>query len=1067
MNSSSRTSGRTSGRASVRAFALFTLAAALIAGGIFALSKLHKPAPPTGLKSLHVPAGFKVEKVAGSDLLSYPMMGTFDDRGRLFICESSGNTLNNKQMAEHPDYKVLLLEDRDQDGRFDRSTVFADKLTLPAGAVWYRHSLYVAAPPELLRFEDTDGDGVADVKEAVVAGWNMSSNAASLHGPFFGPDGYLYLTDGRHGFNITTRDGRSYKGMASRIWRVRPDGTGLEWVAGGGFDNPVEVAFMPEGEIIGTMTYFKDPENGERDALLHFAEGGVYPKWYSVVDEFKRTGDLMPVMTRFARIAPAGLARYRGGTFGEEFRDNLFSAQFNPHRVQRHVVSRDKATYRTEDSDFLTSSDPDFHPTDVIPDADGSLLVLDTGAWFIHGCPISRVAKPEIKGAIYRITKVGAMPPADPRGEQIDFAAADPAALAKLIEDQRPFVRDQAVEALVAKGDAAVAALADFRRSASSYEARASAVFALYRIGSDAARQAVRDALSDSDPRVRSAAARCVGMSADRDAVDRLMEMVRKDEAAPRRQAASSLGRIVGSSALGRSESDPMKAEQTIRATAALLDAASTAEDRFVEHSIIYSLITLNQPDPVSAALAHSDGKVRKAALIALDQMDASTLRREQVGALLTSPDKDLRSAALWVVAHHQNWADVVLRYVSERLRQPNLPADEVEGLRETLQGFSDSKEMQQLIANLLEKGGLPETQTLFLLDMMEKSRAREVPASWLAVVGKLLDSPSAAVRLRATELMRARALPGYEEQIQRLANEKSSPDAIRAAALGVLVRRNPQLSAEQFTFLTSRLSASDAVLRQTAARVLGAANPGREVLLELAGNHLDAADPLVLSTVLDSFRTSEDEEVGEALIGVLRNSPSALGTLGEERLRNLFSKYPEKVRQLAEPLFAQLQKAQLDRAAHLQKLEPLLTVGGDTGRGRRIFFGEKAACASCHTIGLDGGKVGPDLTGIGSIRSGHDLLEAIVYPSASFVPGHEIYNVDTNSGRISGVLRSQSPVAVVLITGPNGEVRIPRGEIKAMEQSKISLMPEGFDKSLTTMELADLLAYLQAEKTR
>jgi hypothetical protein len=145
------------------------------------------------------------------------------------------------------------------------------------------------------------------------------------------------------------------------------------------------------------MTYFKDPENGERDALLHFVEGGVYPKQHAAVNEFKRTGDLMPVMTKFARIAPAGLVRYRSGSFGNEYRDNLFSAQFNPHRVQRHILSREGASFRTDDSDFLTSTDPDFHPTDVIEDADGSLLVLDTCAWFIHGCPISRAAKPEIK----------------------------------------------------------------------------------------------------------------------------------------------------------------------------------------------------------------------------------------------------------------------------------------------------------------------------------------------------------------------------------------------------------------------------------------------------------------------------------------------------------------------------------------------------------------------------------------------------------------------------------------------------------------------------------------------
>ena len=160
------------------------------------------------------------------------------------------------------------------------------------------------------------------------------------------------------------------------------------------------------------MTYFKDPENGERDALLHFVEGGVYPKMYpQVMGEFKRTGDLMPVMTKFARIAPSGLARYRSDNFGSEYQGNLFTAQFNPHRVQRHVVHREGATFRTDDSDFLTSTDPDFHPTDVLEDADGSLLVLDTGAWFIHGCPISRVAKPEIKGAIYRIRKSDA-----PRG---------------------------------------------------------------------------------------------------------------------------------------------------------------------------------------------------------------------------------------------------------------------------------------------------------------------------------------------------------------------------------------------------------------------------------------------------------------------------------------------------------------------------------------------------------------------------------------------------------------------------------------------------------------------------
>jgi hypothetical protein len=131
--------------------------------------------------------------------------------------------------------------------------------------------------------------------------------------------------------------------------------------------------------------------------------------------------------------------------------------------VQRHVLYREGATFRTEDEDFLTSSDPDFHPTDVMEDADGSLLVVDTGAWFINGCPISRVAKPEIRGSIYRIRRIGAPVVKDPRGDALQLESKAPADLARFLEDKRPFVQDRALELLVAAGPAAVQSLAGVR----------------------------------------------------------------------------------------------------------------------------------------------------------------------------------------------------------------------------------------------------------------------------------------------------------------------------------------------------------------------------------------------------------------------------------------------------------------------------------------------------------------------------------------------------------------------------------------------------------------------------
>src|SRR5262249_53232604 len=343
----------------------------------------------------------------------------------------------------------------------------------------------------------------------------------------------------------------------------------------------------------------------------------------------------------------------------------------------------------------------------------------------------------------------------------------------------------------------------------------------------------------------------------------------------------------------------------------------------------------------------------------------------------------------------------------------------------------------------------------------------RQFPELWKEPLAGLLSGPNSAVRMRVVELIRARALSGFEDQLQSLSRDTAAQDQLRALAMSVLVMSNPRLAPDQFSFLRSRLGPeSDAVLRQTVAGVIGSSAPDRNELLEIARTRLGNADPLTLSTVLECFGRSRDEAVGEAMVAVLRKLPAALAALGEDRLKRLFADYPERVRRDSEPLFQQLRDAQRERIERLRKLEPVLTAGGDVGRGRRIFFGQKVACASCHTIGTEGGHVGPDLTGVGAIRSGHDLLEAVVLPSASFVPGYEAYIVDIGTDRLSGVIRSQSPDAVVLISGPGGEVRIPRSRIKSLQRSNVSLMPDGFAESLTKTELTDLLAFLQAEKT-
>src|SRR5688572_11612578 len=132
---------------------------------------------------LRVPDGFLVERVAAWPLVEHPMMAGFDERGRLFIAESAGFNLKADQLLKDLPNRVRLLEDTDGDGRFDKSTIFADRMTMPQGALWHRGALYTGSPPSLWRLEDTDGDGVADRRQELATGFQFTGNAADIHGP--------------------------------------------------------------------------------------------------------------------------------------------------------------------------------------------------------------------------------------------------------------------------------------------------------------------------------------------------------------------------------------------------------------------------------------------------------------------------------------------------------------------------------------------------------------------------------------------------------------------------------------------------------------------------------------------------------------------------------------------------------------------------------------------------------------------------------------------------------------------------------------------------------------------
>lgn len=1001
--------------------------------------------PEETLKTLRVPDGFTVELVTDASLVAHPLMGGFDPQGRLYVADSAGLNLEAAELEKQLPNRLQRLEDTDGDGRFDRATTFADKMTFPQGAVWFRGAVYVASPPYIWKLVDTNDDGVADERTKLVGQFGYIGNAADIHGCFVTPTGRIAWCDGRHGHEFKDGEGSTTsKGQAARIFTCLPDGSDVEVFAGGGMDNPVEVAYTREGEPIGTMTFY-NPDEARHDALVHYVFGGVYPRKHPCTAEFKTTGPLMPSLSLFGVVAPSGLTRQDNVAWGEDYLDNFFSAQFNTHQIVRHVLARQGATFTSQDEPFLTSTSADFHPTDVLVDADGSLLVIDTGGWFRIGCPTSQIAKPEIGGAIYRVRKNDAQKLDDPRGLKIDWESTSDTEMADLFADPRPVVVEQAIEFLVPRGDAAMGALATALFEG-DYRSRQNAMWALARINTENSRLLLRQALSDDDIPGRVAAVHAVGDIRDQESILAVIDRMLNDEAPVRREAATALAR------LKRADAVP-----------AVLKALARPVDRFEEHALIFALIEINDRQATLPGLTDENPAVRRAALLALDQMTAGNLTRDDLTPLFVSDDPALLETVIEVLGRHPEWAAEFDSTLAEWLSLPAPTADQLAALRGAVTALAGRDAVQKLAATTLVNPKTPSAVAIALLEALsaaELDGAQMFDTGLTAALGRKDDAV-----LRPAVFAATRLAPGrLGTPLLAIGLNPSRAADVRLAALRAAAGPQLQLPTPAFDLLVAQFDGEESLAdRLAAAETLGKSQLDQKQRHRLL-KYIRSASPLELPWLLGAYAGDRDGTIGAALLAALAESASK-ATLSERQLREVTRDYPAEVHRVADKLLAELAPADTDRVQVLAAVLESLPAG-DAKRGRELFFDQRAACAACHRAGAKGEKIGPDLSTIGSIRNRRDLAEAILFPAASLARGYESFSVVTKGGQAhSGLVERQTASAVFLRTTDRAQLRIAREDIDELVPSPTSIMPQGLDKVLTREELADVIAFLESLK--
>ncbi len=912
-------------------------------------------------------------------------------------------------------------------------------------------------------------------------GKTLTACANDLHGPYLGRDGMIYWCKGAFAQQEHVVAGKPWTSRAAHIFRQRTDGSGFEPVMTGGMDNPVATVQTSRGERFFTSTFVQLPEAGHRDGLVHAVFGGVWGKDNSVLDGHRRTGELMPVLDHFGASAPCGMTVYSSRVFGDDAFDNLFVCHFNLHKVTRHQLIAQGSTFTSVDTDLVWSTSIDFHPTDVLEDADGSLLVANTGGWYKICCPTSQLAKPDVRGAIYRVRKIGATVVDDAYGKRLDWAHLAVGALTELLGDACPAVRRRATLALRRQGEAAVAALAAATTVAPSADARCNVLWTLAQIPGEAARGACRAALADRDVGVRAVAAQLAALWSDQLAAPALRALLADHAPVVRRVAVEALGRC---GAPGRENvlavlSALTPAALTPAAAAAAVGGTEHSPDRMLEHAFIYALESL-LADATDADLAalwaglpdqHMPGAAPawRAVLIALDQAMPARLPVERVVPLLASPRAELSEAAQWIVRHRPDWDEALVLHLQRLLADPELGADRSRAVQALIVRLAAAPGIRRFLSLAPLEAEMPVASRALLLSAMSEVSVVKAPEDWAQCLAGILAGDD-AVLIQAAVLA-ARRLPftastGHSlgQALMRIGADAGRKDALRLAALAAVPGGLAQVPPPLFELLRANLAPAHPVARRAAAvSTLLTAALTREQKLDLLAN-LKTCGPLELGRLLPLYAGAVDQQLGLALIATLRMA-AASASLRPEQLRQTIEKHPPAVQAAAAALLATLNQDAQSQAAHLDELMQGLSTG-DERRGQEVFNSPRAGCTACHTIGYVGGKIGPDLTGVGKVRSERDLLESVVYPSASFVRSYEPMIVQLTDGQfLMGNIKSEGGDFIVLNLPGGLEQRVNRANIAELSPGTVSLMQAGFDKLLNRQELADLIAFLKGRK--
>ncbi|MBZ5855529.1 PVC-type heme-binding CxxCH protein [Flavihumibacter profundi] len=971
--------------------------------------------PEDALSSFELEPGFKIELLAAEPLISDPVDMEIDEYGRLYVVEMHGYPLDKTGSGV-----IKLLYDTNGDGQLDKSTVFADGLTLPNSIMRWKKGVIITDAPNVLYFEDTNNDGKADIKDTLLTGFALSNPQHNLNSPVLGMDNWIYL--GHEGAVATQTYQKEFGDEGTEIYYpAQPNGPRLDKNASGR-----SVRFRPDQHLLETtssITQFGHTFDQWGHHLLvtnanHIIQE-VMPATYlkrnpylvvtdatESLSDHGNAAEVFPItknpehqlLTDIGVITSAcGLTAYLGGAFPAPFNNASFVAEPVSNLVHVDRLTEKGASFIASrihpHKEFLASTDAWFRPVNMYIGPDGALYVVDYYREIIEhpewmGEDVVKSGKlynGHDMGRIYRITPTGTKAADWTKGLKLGDATSEQ--LVAQLANPNIWWRLNAQRLLVDRKDKSV--LHALEQMAQNPKAPLGRLHALWTLeGIDALTpQIIEGALKDNQPGVRENAIKLAELHLD---------------AAP-----------------GLSKA---------------LFSLQDDTDAKVKFQLLCTLGSVNSPEALTARnkLLFKDINDEWVQLAALSGATANT--ESLLNIVLDSFHKGMPA------------------YISL-----------VHRISAIIGGSGNAAVIHRLIKKAVnvQDGDWPAP---LLAGLAQGLQSQKTPAAFTGeqdiLVKTFFDHPSADTRKACLDLLKVMGMPNVASKNEAIKKamaivvDEHQPEDKRVECIRFLALGNPAPYADQLKKLIAPFERSSIQV----AAVYTLSNIPDTIATHYLLTQWNNLTPEIQDAAMNTFL--EDDRRVAMLLNAIEAGIVQPASVGWQRSVQLMAQSNLKLREKARLL---LTKTEAEAEKVNKAYQQSLTMNGDIAKGKTVF---QKNCATCHQVrGEMGISFGPDL---GTVHnwSVDAIMANILAPNLSISSGFDLWEVvQTNGETFQGIIASETATAIKLKNAIAEERMINRTDIKSLRALNMSAMTSGLEKQVNQQQMADLLAFLKQNR--